>query len=132
GRPLRLIVGGKLKDEEDWEDRDWSLDEKGGVPTRQVLVNKRDLFELSVVDAGTRKAASLHRRTSEAYACFSDIQLFWRDTKENFQAVKGPAVVVVSPPFCHAVSASGTTFVLLVSNDGWRIDDDTAPCKISG
>ena len=132
GRPLRLMVGRKLKNEEDWVDRDWSLDEQGGVLTRQVLVNKADKFEFQAMNEGAKKAAYAHRRTTEAFATFSDIQVFWRDTKERFQAVKGPSITVVSPPFCHAVSPSGMTYILLVSNDGWGIDDDTAPCKVSG
>jgi hypothetical protein len=130
-RRLRLVVGRKLKDEEDWQDRDWSLDEKGDVVTRQVLVNKRDLFELYVTNENASKSAHAHRRTSEAFACLSDIQLFWKGEREMFQAVKGPALVVVSTPVCHATAPSGTTYVLRVSNDGWGVDDDAAPCKIS-
>jgi hypothetical protein len=132
GRPLRLIVGGKLRNEEDWVDRDWSLDERGGDLTRQVLMNRADRFELQAMNEGAKKAAYAHRRTAEAFATFSDAQVFWRDTKEQFQPVKGPSVTVVSPPFCHAVAPSGMTYILLVSNDGWAIADDTAPCKISG
>jgi hypothetical protein len=131
GRPLRLVVGRKLRDEEDWEDRDWSLDEKGGVPTRQVLVNKADLFQLYAAGQSTRKSAHRHLRTFEAFASASDIQVFWKGKKEMFQAVKGPAVVVFSPNVCHATSCSTTTFIFQVSADGYAIGDDGAPCKIS-
>jgi hypothetical protein len=132
GRPLRLIVGRKLKDEEDWVDRDWSPDEMGGELTRQVLMNRGDRFEFQATNEGAKKAAYAHRRTTEAFVTFSDLQVFWRDTEERFQAVKGPSITVVSPPFCHAVAPSGVTYILLVSNDERGIDDDTAPCKVSG
>ncbi len=69
-----------------------------GLLATLELVNRRDLFELFAADKSTKKSATTHRRTLEAYASGSDIQVFWRDKKEKFQVVQGPAIVVVSPP----------------------------------
>lgn len=128
GGQLRLVVGGKRKDEEDWEDRDWSFDEKGGVPTRQVLVNAADEFELSVANEKTKHAAHAHQKTFEAFASASGINVLWRGEEKESQSSAGPAIVVVSPPFCHDVVPSGTTYVFRVSSEGSSAVDDETPC----
>jgi hypothetical protein len=130
GRPLRLVARSKSEDEEDWMDREWSFEE-GGDFTTQVLVDKREGFELSVVDGDTKHAAHAHQRTFESFASASDIQLSWKDSEPRSLAEKGPTVVVLPPGFCHDVAPSGTAYVLRVSPDVSG-DDDVTPCKISG
>jgi hypothetical protein len=128
GSHLRLVVGRKRKDEEDWEDRDWSLDERGGVLTRQVLLNASDGFELSVANENTKHAAHAHQSAFEVFASASGINVSWRGKEVESQSATGPAIVVVPPPFCHDVAPSGTTYVLRVSHDGATTVDDVTPC----
>jgi len=129
--PLRLIVSRRLKSEAEWEDRDWSLEEVGGVLTRQVLVSPEGGFEFSVANENTSQSPHSREKTFEAFASAHTITSFWREEGKEHQAAEGPTVVVVSPPTCRMVALSGTTYMLQVSADGSGLGDDRAPCKIS-
>jgi hypothetical protein len=131
GRPLRLVVASKSHEEEDWIDRDWTFEEERGSFTRQVLVDKREGFELSVANEDTEHVAHAHQRTFESFASASDIQVSWMDKEKESQAEQGPTIIVLPPPFCHDVAPSGTAYVLRVSPDGSG-DDDITLCEDSG
>lgn len=128
GVPLRLVVRRRTEGEEDWEDRDWSLDERGGVIVRQVLISTAGRFELYVANEETRHEAHAQHGTFEAFASASGINVSWRDNQERSQSAAGPAMVVVSPQFCHDVAPSGMMYVFRVSSDGTRPVDDAMPC----
>jgi hypothetical protein len=130
-RPVRLVVGSKLKGEEDWEDRDWSFEDEGDSITGQVIVNKTNDLELSVANGSTRQAAHIHQRTFELFASFADMRVYWRYTKEESQVTQGPTIVMISPSFCHSVRLSGTTYIFQTSIDRSRIGDDTTRCEVS-
>jgi hypothetical protein len=86
-----------------------------------------------VANANSRHAAHAYERTFEAFASSSAVNVFWRDTEEESQSEAGPAIVIVSPPFCHDVAPSGTTYVFRVSRDaGGTTDDDVTPCTGPG
>jgi hypothetical protein len=116
--PLKLVVGGTLDRngirEEPWVSRKWTYRRSDGSIIKDVLLNRRDVFQFSLANASSRQDWHYHNSTFEVYVSDDAINLAYEEpgTEGKQQTLRvNRGVLIIPPEIPHKVSLSGNTFV---------------------
>jgi hypothetical protein len=129
--PLKLVVGEMLDRngirEEPWVSRKWTYRRSDGSITKDVLLNRRDVFQFSLANASSRQDWHYHNSTFEVYVSDDVINLAYEEpgTEGKQQTLRiDRGVLIIPPGIPHKVSLSGNTFVFQATLAGQGLDGD--------
>ena len=130
-KPLKLIAPDLWTharfQEIPWENAEWSDTTEGGRILKQVLLNRRDLFQFSIANAVSKQDWHYHRHVFEIYLSSHPMSLAFRTpgVEKNTSLLKvTKGIFIVPPGLPHKVSLSGTTFVFQATLAGGGLGKD--------
>jgi len=95
--------------------------------TKSVLLNQRDVFQLSLANASSKQDWHYHNNVFEMYVSYDPMDLEYEEqgVKRKKQALHvNQGVLIIPPGIPHKVSLSGNTFVFQATLAGRNLGED--------
>lgn len=121
-RPLKLIANRLISGENDWEKFEWHFQKGSNGITKDLLVNSKDTFQMSVANEKSKQDHHVHNSTLEIY--ISDYQMTLSYDSEKEAIIIKSGFLIIPPEIEHKVELQGFTYVLQIKQGNLTINND--------
>ena len=121
-KPLKLIVPDLFDYESEWNEHQWKYFNCDGNLDINVLLNKMDIFQLSIANENSKQDMHVHNSTLEIYISESLMSVYFFDAKMS--TISKVGIIIIPPKTIHQVKLTGLTYVFQVNVKNAKVGKD--------